>query len=198
MRHKRRHRGSLVIELLVAGIMSCLIGAALIMQLETTYNSRSTISGQNITYAGARAVLDTLADRLRNAQQLGSGSYPVMLSAAASDITIYTNSTGDTARYWRDTTASPAALKWKNTVSGVSTTTTVLSGVTALTFTYYVSSGGSYNNGSGSWQTTASPNAPTVAEIPNVGAIDIAATVNINGYSRTIDTFVRLRNSPHF
>ncbi|HLV78834.1 MAG TPA: hypothetical protein VKT32_01095, partial [Chthonomonadaceae bacterium] len=77
------------------------------------------------------------------------------------------------------------------------TTTTLLSGVTALQFTYYTDSGAGYSAPSSSWATTTNPNAPTSSEMPNVGAILISATVNINGYSRQMTSFVRLRNNPY-
>ena len=199
MRPTKSHRGTLLVELLVGSIVAMFIGAAVAIQVQTSYSSQNIITGQNMTYAGARQVIDTLANHLRNAQQYQSGSSYVVLSAAsASDITIYTDAAGDTCRYWRDTSVSPAALKMTTTTNGTATTTLLMPGVTSLTFTYYKSAGGTYNGGSSNCVTTTNPNAPTAAEMPSLGAIDIAATENINGFTLTLDTLVRLRNSPHF
>jgi|SRR5579884_1400186 len=199
MRPGKSRRGSLLIELLVGSFIALLIGAAVAIELQTSYSSRNVIMGQNMTYAGARQVIDTLANRLRNAQQYQSGSSYVVLSAAsASDITIYTDSAGDTCRYWQDSSVSPPVLKMTTTTGGTATTTQLMSGLSSLTFTYYKSSSGTYNGTSSNWVTTTNPNAPTSSEMPNVAAIDIAATENINGFTLTLDTLVRLRNSPHF
>lgn len=197
MRRYRRHRGALLIELLVAGILSLLVGAGLVMSLQTTYSSRNTIGSQTLTYAGTRQVIDTLADKLRNAQSYASTSHSVLSAATASDITIYSDTTGNTTRYWLDTSVSPAALKTTVTTGGLATTTTLLSGVSSLQFTYYKNTAASYASPTGYWVTTTNPNAPTDGEKPNVGAVYITATVNINGYSRSIASFLRLRNSPY-
>lgn len=198
MRRNRRRRGILVIELLIAGFLALLVGSATLMLVQSTYNSRSVLSGQNLTYAGSRQVMDTLADKLRNAQQYQvGGSYRVLSAASGSDITICSDTSGGTTRFWQDTTVSPAALKMTVTSGGTATTSTLLSGVTSLQFTYYMSSGANYATPSGNWTTTANPNAPTDGEKPAVGAIYVTATVGIGGYSRSIASFVRLRNSPY-
>ncbi|HEV2473095.1 MAG TPA: hypothetical protein VGS41_10540, partial [Chthonomonadales bacterium] len=62
---------------------------------------------------------------------------------------------------------------------------------------YYVPPSGYYIASIANWNTTASPTAPTSSELPTIGAIQIFATTGSSGYSRTITTFVRLRNSPY-
>ena len=195
MRQRTRRRGALLIELMFSGLMAVVIGCALVMMFQTTYTNRTDINGLNTTYAGVRQVIDTLADHLRNAQSYNNaGTYNVMSAGSASSVTIYTDTTGNNmARYY----LSNSALMEDVTSSGTTTTTTLLSGVTALTFTYYEVSGLNYSAPSASWSTTANANAPTSSEMPNVGAILISATVNINGYTRQMTSFVRLRNNPY-
>jgi len=195
MKSRRYHRGALLIELMFSGLMAVVIGCALVMMFSMTYTNRTDVNGQNTTYAGVRQVMDTLVDHLRNAQSYNnSGTYNVMSAATASSITIYTDTTGNnTARYY----LSNSALMEDVTSSGTTTTSTLLSGVSALTFTYYTDSGAGYAAPSSSWATTANPNAPTSSEMPNVGAIQISTTVNINGYSRQLTSFIRLRNNPY-
>ena len=198
-RRSRSSAGSLLIELLVGSIIALFIGAAIAIEIQTSYDSQAVITGENMTYAGARQVIDTLANRLRNAQQYQSGStYQVLSAATASDITLYSDAAGDTVRYWLDTTVTPNALRMTTTTGGTATTTTLIPNVSSLTFTYYKSSASTYNGASSNFVTTTNANAPTSAEMPQLSAIDIAATMNINGYTFTLDTLVRLRNSPHF
>ena len=75
-------------------------------------------------------------------------------------------------------------------------TTVLLTDVQSLQFTYYVSSSANFTSTTAQWTTTTNANAPTAAEIPNIGAIGINVTINSNGYTRTLSTIVRLRNSP--
>src|SRR5579871_6111881 len=119
-RRARAHSGALLIELMISGLMAVVIGCALVMMFQTTYTNRTDINGVNTTYAGVRQVMDTLADHLRNAQSYNSN---VMSAATASDITVYTISTGaSTARYY----LSNNALMEDVTTSGSTTTTTLL------------------------------------------------------------------------
>jgi hypothetical protein len=185
-------------ETLIASLLSLLMGAALLVLVQGTYSSRSVITGENNVNAGAREVMDLLADHIRNAQLYNNGSNYVVFSAASSNsLTCYTNTTGDTIRYWLDTSASPYVLKQTQTVGGVATTTTILSGVQSLTYTYYVDNGTNYTAATSSWATTTIPSNPLSTEIPNVSAVSITATVTVNGYSRQLSTFIRLRNSPN-
>ncbi len=195
-----RH-GATLMETLVAGLIALIVGGGMAALVQTTLTSRGAIAGQNNAYAGARKAMDTLLDNLRSAQpmliQSNPALYSALAAAGASSVTCYTSSTGDTLRLWLDTTTNPAALKETRTVNGSATTTTVLTGVQSLQLTYYVVAGSAYTAASASWTTTASPSAPTSVERPNIGAISVAITVNINGYSRTLTSFVRLRGSPY-
>ena len=190
-------RGALLIDILIALVLSLIVGAALATLINITYYVSRTLTGQNSADTRARNQVDTLADQLRNAQSMTSGSVKKVFSAAAaSDLTCYLNSTGDTQRFWLDTTTTPPTFKRSQTLSGVKTTTVLLSSVSALQFTYYQQAQANYTAASSAWSATASPHAPTAAELPNIGAVSISVTVTTNSYTNQISTFVRLRNSP--
>jgi len=197
MKRSRWRCGATLMELVVSSLLMIILGIALATLLSTSYNSKDIVVGQNNAYAQARNVVDTLADHIRNAQRYTTNNQ-VMSAAAAADITIYSDNTGgNTVEYKLDTTTSPKSLKMITVSGGTTTTTTLLSGMQSLQFTYYIGSGTAFYNPSGSWITTTSPNAPTAAELPNVGAILITANVSVGGYNREISSFVRLRNSPY-
>ena len=187
-------RGATMLELLIAGLISLLMGAAILSFTLADYTGRNVVQGQNNANAAARHAIDMLCDSLRNAQPTQIQASPVvnaaLQAASAASVTVYNTTTGGTARYWLDTTTTPPALK---KTSG-STTTVLISGVTALTLTYYTAS--QYTAGSAAWQTTTAPNNPTSAELPKIGAVGVSATILINGYRRQMASFVRLRNSP--
>ena len=184
-----------MVEVLVGGLLAILTGCALAVLLKTSYDSSRVVIGQNIVNTEARLPLDTLADQLRNAQPVLSGNtYQVIRTASATDITCYCSETGDTVRFWLDTSASPQAVKTTRTVAGVATTKLVASGVDSLQFTYYKQGQSSYTSTTDTWVATANP--PAAADLPAIGAINIQATVKINGYSRQLSSFVRLRPRP--
>jgi type II secretory pathway pseudopilin PulG len=204
MRKTCRRRGALIIELLVALIIGTIAAMMVISAIQMTFKSRDDILDQNTLYSMARTALDIPAERMRNAQANPGDFFSVFptdngTTVGASDLTIYTNSAGDTMRYWLDTNANPNALKQTATVGGTATTTTILSGVTALTFTYYVPGAGFYTPSVGNWATTADPNVATSGaggERRTVGAVGISCAVSFDGYTRPMSTFIRLRNSP--
>jgi type II secretory pathway pseudopilin PulG len=184
-------------ELVISSLLMIVLGLAMATLLKTSYDSKSIVVGQNNAYAQARNVVDTLSDRIRQAQRYPSNNQ-VLSAAGASDITVYTDNSGsNTVRYWLDTSTTPYTLKMTTVAAGNTTTSTLLTGVATLQFKYYVGSGNSYLAPSGSWATTASPTAPTSGELPNLGAIQVTSNVTINGFSREISSFIRLRNSPY-
>jgi hypothetical protein len=187
----RSRRGRTLIEALIAALLSLFIGSALLMLIQSTMTARSSVMGENAAMRDTRRTLDTIENGLRNAQMVaGTG---VLSAATGTSVTCYTNMAGTTTtRYWLDTTVSPAALK--QTVSG--TTTVLLTDVQSLTLTYYVDNSANYTSPSASWVTTANANAPTAAEILTLGGVKINVSSTSNGVTRTLTTFVRLRNSP--
>jgi hypothetical protein len=196
--------GALLVELLVALVIATLAGLMIFRIIETTFKSRDDVLDQNTLYTMSRTSLDALAEHLRNAQANPGDFYSVFPTAGgttigASDLTIYISSSGDTMRYWLDVNVNPNALKQTQTIAGTATTTTIISGVTALTFTYYTPAGGLYTPSAGSWATTANPNVATSGaggERMGVGAVAISCTAAFDGYTRPMSSFVRLRNSP--
>jgi type II secretory pathway component PulJ len=198
MRKGRQHRGSLLLEMCIAVGLMALVGAGLASLLRNTYRMSEFTLNQNSSSAEARTQMDMLADQLRNAQSYTSGTVKkVFASASNSDMTIYLNSTGDTARYWLDTSVSPAAFKQSKTVSGVTTTTTLLTGMSSLQFTYYQQASSSYTAASSGWTTTLDSHNPTSLELPKIGTVVVSITVTQSGCSNQFNSRIRLRNSPY-
>jgi hypothetical protein len=195
---RSRSHGALLVETLIGLFVGLLTGAALLALLQISMTSRSASMGVVNSDEEARAQLETISDRLRNSQSVVSGSTQACFSAAStSDITCYTDSSGDTLRIWLDTTVSPAALKQTQTTSGVATTTTLYTGVTSLQFYYYAQASSAYNSPLTSWLSTLNPLLPTLAEIPTLGAVKITLSTSVNGNPRTLTSLVRFRNSPY-
>ena len=189
-RSTRWQSGRTLLEALIAALLSLFIGSALLVLMQSTMTARGTILDENASMRDMRSTLDTLADNLRNAQVSGTG---VLSAAASNSITCYTNTAGTTtSRYWLDTSTTPYAFK--QTVTGV--TAVLLTDVQSVQFTYYTDTSANYTSPSAQWGTSTNANAPTAAEIPNIGAIGITVSVTNGGVSRTLTTVVRLRNSP--
>lgn len=189
-RSSRLRGGRTLLEAIIAALLSLFVGTALLMLVQSTITARSTVLDENAAMRDTRRTLDTLENNLRNAQMNGGQAFS---AASSNSVTCYTAMTGAaTARYWLDTTVTPNAFK--QTVGGV--TTTLLTDVQSIQFTYYVGSSANFTGTSAQWSTTTNANAPTNAELPNIGAIGITASVTNGGVSRTLTTLVRLRNSP--
>lgn len=188
--------GGTLIELLIGCVIALLTGGALVSLQQSSYVANSTVLGQNYANASSRRPLDVLGDTLRNAQ-IGAGTHQALVSGAASDVTCYT-ATG-TSRIWLDSGAR-ALRRQKDDSAATSATIppleTLVTNVQSLQITYYVPAGNSYNAGVASWTTTADPTAPSAAELPNVGAVNIVVTITANGETRTLQNFIRMRNSP--
>lgn len=204
MNRGNRRRGTTLMETLIAGLLSVVVGGTLVTLVQSTLISRTTIAGENTAYAGARKCMDAMLDNLRSAQtyqiQTSPAVYSALQAATASSITCYTSNTGDTIQFWLDTSTNPATLKQTRTTSagsGATTVTPLLTGVQSVQFTYYTVSGGTYNAAAASWTPTANPSAPTASERPNIGAVSVTITVTINGFTRQLSSFVRMRNSPY-
>jgi hypothetical protein len=186
---RTRHAGTSVVELLVGSLLALLTGAALFTLMQANYTAQSAVQGQNFANASSRQSLDILADTLRNAQSVQVGSvFQVLDSAATSDVTCYTG-TGST-RIWMEN-----GTIWRVKTNGGTNSLPepLTTGVQSLTLTYLVPTGGQYTATPGAWSVSAAPN----SELPNIGAVDIQVVVTINGSTRTLESFVRLRNSPH-
>ncbi len=189
-RRTRARAGRTLLEALIATMLALFLGSALIMLVQSTITARSVVLDGNASMRDTRRSLDTLESGLRNAQ-MNAGQ--VFTAASSSSITCSTAMSGNaTARYWLDTTTTP--YSFKQTVGGV--TTVLLTDVQSLALTYYVGTGANFTAPSGQWATTTNANAPTAAELPNIGAVGITASITSGGVSHTLTTLVRLRNSP--
>ena len=207
MNSKRQVSGFILMELLVGSMLALIVMTALLAMVRGIYGSQETVMSQNLADSTVRGGIDNLIDNLRAAQNNASNGNSVFAAAAPSDVTLYQSyydySTSPptlmnyTIRYWLDAAVSPNVLKQAVVRNGVTTTTMVALGVSSLTLTYYTS-GGVYNATAANWVTTANPNSPTAAELPQIGAVRVAATVTTwDGYTRTLTALVRLTNSPY-
>lgn len=183
-----RQRGNALIEALISGMCTVLVGAMLLGFIRINMTSLQLTMGQHYADMNSRRPLDNLADCIRKAQAYGTGQ-ACLSTATSSSITIYTDLNGNTARYWLDTSAQPYTIK--STIGGV--TQIIGTGVNSLQFTYYLPTGNTPSQGA-CWRTTANPNAPTTIEMPNIVAVNISLSTTIDSATRTYTTPVRLRN----
>ena len=190
---QNRHRAGVLVEVLVSSLVALFVGAGLVQLVQVDGVSTSLALGQNNADSQTRLPLDVLVDNIRRAYPYKSATPSCVEAAGATTIAVYTDSAGNYVTYSLDTSTSPATLK--RTKAGVSTV--IVTGVTSLQFTYYTSAG-LYTTTGNSWVTTVNPNSPTATELPTIASVGISLTMTINGYSRTLSSFVRLRNSPAY
>ncbi len=187
MNCKQRTSGIALMDLIIGLAISLLVGAAGLQLIVATYNARTDVSGQNFVNALCRVQIDTIADTLRDAQ-IGP-SLCAFSAASKSDVTVYTDSSGDSVRLYLNTTVSPYQLMRVRTTAGVAGTAAAIgTGVISLQFTYYPA---------GSWSTTLSPNYPSTSELPTIGAVGITVQMTVNGFTSSLTSLVRMRNSPY-
>lgn len=193
-RSQRARSGQNLVELLIGLLLALLTGAALFSLMSSNYASRSAITGQNNANASARQPLDTLADTLRNAQSFPVGAgYQALIEADASDVKCYIlnpDKTPGTSRIWLDTSVTPHILR---RIKNDGAAQTLVIGLQSLRITYYTPAGNAYNAANAAWSECTDPN----SNLPNIGAANIQATFSNNGNTRTLESFVRLRNSPY-
>lgn len=178
---KRRQTGITLIEMLIVGLISVILGLAVVALVRNTYESRAIILDQNNANANARAVLDDIADRVRGAQFPEGGGSTVFVAAGASSIQYYDY----IDLYDRTQSRSLVQVRFfrdgdllKQTVNGV--TRTLMSGVQSLQFTYHLRDG-------------SSTTTPASGQLANILAITIVARVNYQNASREIRSFVQIR-----
>ena len=162
-------RGFTVIEMLIVGMITVLIGSGLWTLVNRSYESGYQVMNQNDALARARMAIDTLADRVRSLSALNA--------AGASDIT-FTGAGGSTVRYWLNS----ADQTLRTTVNGAPAGgAQVAMGVQNLTFTYW-----SYNGSA--WTSSHAP-----ASLAAVGSVDMSAVVQVGGFTRQVFSSVKLR-----
>jgi type II secretory pathway pseudopilin PulG len=168
---RKRQSGMTLIEVLIVGLMTVLIGCGLWTLLRSSYDSQQNLLDQNTAGASVRVNVDTIVDGLRQATSISA--------ATISDLTYgYSDSAGNshTIRYW---TNNGNLLR---TIDGAPNGGTVVgTGVTLLTFTYYT-----WNVNS--WVSTVSPSTPSL-----IGAVDVTIQTNVNGATRLASGSVQIR-----
>ena len=186
---RRTRSGQNLVELLIGMLLALLTGAALFSLMQSNYASRSVVTGQNFANANTRQPLDVLSDTLRNAQS--SMTQAALVDAGPSDVTCSTSPDGSTTtRIWLDTSVTPHELK-RSKNNGAAQTLVV--GLQSLQITYFTPAGGAYNAATSSWTPSSDPN----SQLGGIGAAYIKAVFNNNGNMATLESFVRLRNSPY-
>lgn len=180
----RTRRAMTLVEIVVVTLILIIAGLALSAFVRTTYGPQDTITGQTSADMTARQSLDILADKLRNAQWCTvAGTPSAVVTGNSSSITVYTSTT-DNSQTLKYALTGGNLVKY---VNGSGTGTTVLTGISSLTITYYRAND----------YTTAIT--PAAADYPLIGAVGITATASkaqMNTYTRQYSTYVRLRNSP--
>ncbi len=167
----RTRSGFTIIEMLVAMLISVTLGAGLYTLVRSSYDSQWELMNQNNANLGARQSIDFFADHLRGAA--------AVTAASATDVT-FTDNSGNSIRYWLNTSDSTLRSTTNASPTGGNI---VVQDVTALKLTYW-----SWNSSTSSWTSSTAPSDVTV-----VGAVDIAATVNMSGYSRQVFSSVEIR-----
>jgi type II secretory pathway component PulJ len=193
----RKQAGITLMEVLVTTVLMGVIAGGLFQVFANTYSDRDFVVRQGTLETASRTPIDTLADHIRNAQQVHSVEPPtqvahssVLAEGTKTSVTYYkSGSSTDTVKYWLSGT------ELKRTADG--STVTVLSDVQELEFQYFKLPAGSNNYNNSSVVPTTDINGPTVAEGPLISQISIRAKVNVDGYLREMASLVRLRNSPY-
>ena len=184
----RRNSGLSLIELVISLVITLMISGALLRVFVDSITNQVFVESQNDAEAQARQPLDALIDHLRNAQASGPADLAVIQSGTATAVTYYTSNIGtETVQYFLDDT------DLKRTEGGV--TNLVMRDVEELEFTYFKSnlSPARYYT---STVPTDDPNAPAAEELILLAQINVRIVADIDGYTRELEGFVRLRNSP--
>jgi hypothetical protein len=152
---------------LIGGLIMTLVGLGLMTLIRSSYDSQYELMNQNTANTRCREAVDFLADNLRGATSV---------TAATSASITWVDASGNQVRYW----IGSGALK--SSVNGAPAAGTVIvSGLTALTFTYWVWTGAA-------WASTTTP-----ADVTKIGAIDIAVTVGFRDATRKLQSSVKIR-----
>jgi prepilin-type N-terminal cleavage/methylation domain-containing protein len=169
MRNRRRssRRGFTLIEMMVAGLVSVLLGAAVLSLLRASYDDQYMLMNQNMVNTTTRQTIDTFADNLRGSQGL---------TAADGSSLTYTDASGQPVRYWKSGTSL------MKTVNGLPAGgAAAVQNVSAVSFVYWTWNGTS-------WTSATSSTSPST-----VSAVDFAVTLTQNGSTRTISGSVKIR-----
>lgn len=181
-------RGVALFEMLVTTMLMVIVGGVVVSIFGGLGSAWGSITGMNPTLAENRRSMDALAEHFRNAQVCKNASNGVLNSAisaaSATSFTYYSDvNTCATVRYY---------LSNGNLLRNVNGVNTVVArDVVSLSMTYYKTS--TYH---GAWTPTTNSSAPTAAELPLIGGVQIQLASRINNQTVTSRIMVRLRNSP--
>jgi hypothetical protein len=162
-----RVRAFTLLEMIVTGLVSVLLGAAVWTLLRTSYDNQYVLMNQNMVATNSRRMVDTFADNLRGAKAITAGD--------GSSIT-YMNSSGQSVKYWKSGTN---LLKTVDNLPAGGTT--AIANVSALSFIYWV------------WNGTAWSGSTSATTPANVSAVDFSLTLLQNGSSRKISGSAKIR-----
>jgi prepilin-type N-terminal cleavage/methylation domain-containing protein len=160
-------RGFTLIEMMVAGLVSVLLGAAVLSLLRASYDDQYMLMNQNMVNTQTRQMIDTFADNLRGSQGL---------TAADGSSLTYTDANGQSVRYWRSGTS---LMKTVNNLPAGGAA--AVSNVSAISFVYWTWNGTA-------WTSSTGPATPA-----NVSAVDFAVTLSQGGSNRKISGSVKIR-----
>ena len=171
---RRRVRGGWsLIEILIAMMCATVLASALYGLVQGSYNSQWELMNQNNSNLGSRQVVDYLADHLRGATAITGGS--------STDVT-FTDASNNTIHYYLYSSDNTLRVS-KNGQGNGSSGTVLAYNVQSLNFTYWY-----WVTSTGLWSNVGLP-----ADLTTIGAMDITATVSVNGYQRQLLSSVKLR-----
>jgi len=163
-----RRRGFTLIEILIVGLITLLVGAGTWTLLRSSYDSQYDLMRQNKAQTYGRQALDTLLDRVRGAT--------AVTAAAASDVT-FTDSAGQALRFWRSGTTL------RTTTNGLpSGGAQIVRDLQSFTCSYWSWSGSA-------WTQSSSP-----SDLSKVGAVQLTVVASVDGRQRQIASTVRIRH----
>src|SRR5262249_25134555 len=125
MKRNHKHSGFTLIEMLVGSFCLIIVGLGCYTLIRTGYDSQWMLMNQNNANRDSRASVDTMVDKIRGLSTL--------TAAAFNDIS-FTDTNGNTIRYWRNTADSTLRTTTNSNPNGG---TIVASGVEPLNFTYW-------------------------------------------------------------
>lgn len=189
---KRRQAGMTLIEILIVGLMSVLIGAALWTLARSTFDSRYSVMAENDVISSARQAIDLLADGWRD-DSTGTVYYGLRGAApASSGAGALTAATATSLTYtYKDVANGNATVTVQYYLSGTdlkrkvdgspSNGTVVLGNVQSFNCVYWSWTGSS-------WTSSSTP-----SDLTKVGAVDITITVAHDGATRQVSGSVQIR-----
>ncbi len=166
---RRRQSGITLIEMLIVGLVGLMLGAALVNYVRSTYESQSSLLGQNASNTNARTAVDELADNLRGAV--------AFTAASASDVTFtWRNPSTGVVYTLRYLLSGTDLIKQVTPENGTMTQSVIANDVQSMTLTYLdVASGAATTN------------------LANIGAVQFAVTATYAGTSRQMRGTVQVR-----